>query len=187
MASSYLGLAEKASLTEMATTWDADNRLDRLLKTKGFDISEFQSIGITFGRPRKMEFGIYRLMKEIDRIHRGVYCKCVFSFGCCHRFPESLLSSESIMNYGFDQLNPWERWQMMVLYQDLFSSENFDPREMLAARRASGGQTVQDYVERMLDIRKYWNKYKAGLMFPDVRSYINWIASNVPTYYCICH
>ena len=187
MADSYLELAEKASLTEMATTWDIDNRLDGLFEAKGFDISEFQNVGITFGRPRKMELGIYRLMKEIDRIHRGVYCKCAFSFGCCHRFPESLLSMESVMNYGFDQLNPWERWQMMVLYRDLFSLENFDPREMLAARRASGGETLQTYIERMLDTGKYWNKYKAGLMFPDVRGQIDWTTSIVPTCYCICH
>ena len=187
MADSYLELAEKASLTEMATTWEVDNTLDRLFEAKGLAISEFQNAGITFGRPRKMEFGIYRLMKEIDRIHRGVYCKCAFSFGSCHRFPESLLSSESVVDYGFDQLNPWERWQMMVLYRDLFSSEKFDPREMLAARRGTGGETLQGYIERLLDTRKYWNKYKTGLMFPDVRGSIDWVTSIVPTCYCICH
>ena len=187
MADSYLELATKASLTEMATAFEVDDRLDGLFEAKGLDISEFQRVGITFGRPRKMEFGIYRLMKEIDRIHRGVYCKCAFSFGCCHRFPESLLSSESVVDYGFDQLNPWERWHMMVLYRDLFSLQNFDPREMLAARRATGSESLQDYIERMLDTRKYWNKYKAGLLFPDVRGHIDWIKSTVPTCYCICH
>ena len=99
MAEFYLKLVEKVSLTEMATTWEIDSRLDRLFEAKGLNNLDFENVGITFGRPRKIEFGIYQL---IDRVYRRVYCKCAFSFECSYRFPGSLLSWESIMNYGFD-------------------------------------------------------------------------------------
>ena len=61
---------------------------------------------------------------------------------------------------------------MMVLYQDLLISESFDLRKMLAARRVTSDENLQDYIERMLDTRKDWNKYKARVLFPDMRGYI---------------
>ena len=43
-----------------------------------------------------MEFGIYQLMKEIDRLHGGFYCKCAFLLGCCHRFPIGIMRVASV-------------------------------------------------------------------------------------------
>ena len=56
--------------------------------SKRKDFFGFPNVGITFGRLRKMEFGIHQF---IDRIHRGVCCKCALSFGCSSRFAGSLL------------------------------------------------------------------------------------------------
>ena len=103
---------------------------------KGIDKSEFEKADISFGRARNMEIGFYRLIREIDRVHHGTKCKCIYFYGCCHKFPELFLSIETVIEYGFDKLNPWEHRQMMVLYRDLFSLDSFDPREMLAARRS---------------------------------------------------
>ena len=189
MVSAYLELASKASFADIASCWEVENRLDGLLLAKGIDISEFEKAGISFGRPRKMEIGVYRLIREIHRVHHGVMCKCTRFYGCCRRFPESsFLSIETVIEYGFDTLNPWERWQMMVLYRDLFSLDNFDSREMPAARRSrQRGASLQDYIERMVDTRKYWNKYKAGGLFPDARGYLDWETSRIPLCYCFCH
>ena len=43
---------------------------------------------------------------------------------------------------------------MMILYRDLFMSDSFNPRKMLAARRATSGENLQNFIERMLDTRK---------------------------------
>ena len=188
MVSVYLELASKASFAEIASCWEVENRLDGLLLAKGIDISEFEKAGISFGRPGKMEIGVYRLIREIDRVHRGVMCNCTRFYGCCHRLPESFLSIETVIEYGFDKLNPWECQQMMVLYRDLFSLDNFDPREMPAARRSRlRGASLQYYINRMVDTRKYWNKYKAGGLFPDARGYLDWETSRILLCYWICH
>jgi hypothetical protein len=87
--------------------------------------------------------------------------------GCrCKRFPEPRLSIETVGDYGFDMLSPWERWQMIQLYAELFKTRGFDVREMLAARRNDDPVALQRYVERMVDVR---NKYKAGALFPDLK------------------
>lgn len=187
MADAYLELAQKASLEEIADAWGKEYLLNDFYRAKGIDIVDFERAGIRFGRPEKHELGVYRLMLEVDRLHRGSLCKCCHFFGCCHRFPESFLSHESVMDYGFDTLSPWERWQMMALWQEIFASKKFNTREMLAARRSGDGETFQRYIEGIVDTRKYWNKYKAGMLFPNVRGFIDWRTSIMPLCYCICH
>ena len=188
MAETYLELATKASFTEICTIWDANRRLDGLFEAKGINISMFTTAGIAFGRPTKMQLGPYQLMVEMNHVHRGTWCQCGgFRGRSCKMFPESRLSPESVWEYGFDKLSPWERWQMMVLWEDIFTSSNFDAREMLAARRSADGQALQKYVEKMVDTRKYWNKYKTGALFPDLRGRLNWETSVIPFCFCICH
>ena len=55
MADCYLELVEKASLTEMATTWKINSRLDGIFGAKAFDISEFQNVGKHFWKAKKDE------------------------------------------------------------------------------------------------------------------------------------
>ena len=188
MANAYIELAMKASFLEITNFWDTYSRLDGLFEAKGINILIFKTAGIFFGRPTKMELGVYQLMVEINHVHRGIWCQCAtFHERSCKRFPESRFSTESVVEYGFDQLSPWERWQMIVLWEDIFTSKNFDAREMLAARRSEDNGALQDYVERMVDTRRYWNKYKAGAMFPDLRGRLIWETSVIPFCFCICH
>jgi len=188
MADAYMDLAMKASFSEITDFWDTYARLDGLLEAKGIDIPVFKTAGISFGRPTKMELGVYQLMMEINHVHRGIWCRCAaFHERSCKRFPESRFSIESVVEYGFDKLSPWERWQMMVLWEDIFTLENFDAREMLAARRSEDNEALQRYVERMVDTRRYCNKYKTGALFPDLRGRLIWETSVIPFCFCICH
>jgi len=188
MAEAYKELARKASFSEILHFWDAHSRLDGLFEAKGINIVEFQTAGIFFGRPTKMELGVYQLMVEINHVHRGIWCRCaILHESSCKRFPESRFSTESVVEYGFDKLNLWERWQMMVLWEDVFTSKKFDAREMLAPRRNEDGWALQAYVERMVDTRRYYNKYKTGVLFPDLRGRLIWETSAIPFCFCICH
>lgn len=127
-------------------------------------------------------------MVEINHVHRGICCQCqTFHGRCCREFPESHFSVESVMEYGFEKLSPYERWQMMVLWEDVFTSKNFDPREMLDVRRDEDGMELQNYVERMVDTRRYYNKCKTGLLFPVLRGRLNWETSIMPSRFSICH
>lgn len=188
MAEAYIELAAKASLSEIINFWDTYNRLDGLFEAKGINITKFKATGISFGRPRKLELGVYRLMVEINHVHRGIWCRCgTFHERSCKRFPESRFSTESVVEYGFDKLNPWERWQMIVLWEDIITSKDFDAREMLAARRSEDNRALQNYVERLVETRRYHNKYKAGALFPDLRGRLIWETSVTPFCFCICH
>ena len=71
MADAYIELAGKASLLEIIDFWDTYGRLDRLFEAKGIHITIFKAAGISFGRPTKMELGVYQSMVEINHIHRG--------------------------------------------------------------------------------------------------------------------
>lgn len=188
MADAYFELTTKASFSEISNFWGTYSRLDGLFEAKGINITIFKTAGISFGRPTKMERGVYQLMVEINHVHRGIWCQYgTFHERSCKEFPESRFSPESVHEYGFDQLSPWERWQMTILWEDIFNSKNFDAREMLAARRSEDGQALQKYVERMVDTRRYWNKYKTGALFPDLRGRLIWKTSVMPFCFCICH
>ena len=188
MADAYIDLAMKASFSEIINFWDTYSRLEGLFEAKGIDITIFKTVGISFGRPTKMERGVYQLMVEINHVHRGIWCQCgTFHERSCKKFPESRFSTESVFEYGFDKLSPWERWQMIVLWEDIFTLKNFDAREMLAARRSKDNRALQNYVERMVDTRRYCNKYKTGALFPDLRGRLIWETSVVPFCFCICH
>ena len=76
---------------------------------------------------------------------------------------------------------------MIVSWEDIFTSEDFDAREMLAARRSEDHSALQNYVERLVDTRRYHNKYKAGALFPDLRGRLIWETSVIPSCFCICH
>lgn len=188
MAEAYAELAMKASFLEISDFWGTYGRLDGLFDAKGIDITSFRSAGIAFGRPTKMELGVYRLMMEINHVHRGTWCRCAtFHEKSCKKFPESRFSIESVAEYGFDQLSPWERWQMTNLWEEIFTSKDFDAREMLAARRSKDGSALQTYVEKMVDTRRYYHKYKTGALFPDLRGRLIWETSVIPLCFCICH
>ncbi len=188
MADAYMELAMKASFSEIVNFWDTYSRLDGLFEAKGINIATFKRAGISFGRPTKMERGVYQLMVEINHVHRGIWCRCgTFHERSCKSFPESRFSTESVVDYGFDKLSPWERWEMIVLWEDIFTSKNFDAREMLAARRSEDHRALQNYVERMVDTRRYCNKYKTGALFPDLRGRLIWETSIIPFCFCICH
>ena len=188
VAHAYIELAKRAALSEIARHWEVHSQLNDLFKRKNIDISDFERAGISFGRPNKDRLGVYRLMVEVKHFQRGVFCACARSYTpCCKRFPESWLSAESVVEYGFDKLNPWERWQMVLLYQELFKSTKFDAREMYAARRSPDHRALQKYIERMVDVRQYQNMYKAGALFPDLRGRLIWETSVTVLCYCICH
>ena len=186
MRTAYFELAASASLEEIAAFWKSQNQLDGLFNQKGIDIGDFKRGGIIFGRPESMDLGVYRLILEIDHVHRGTICACGHTFHPCHmKFPEPCLSLETVGDYGFNGLNQWEHWQMMLLYQELFNSPIFEAREMLAARRSADHEALTKYIEKMVDVSKYQNIYKAGTLFPQVRSRINWDKSQIPLCYCI--
>jgi hypothetical protein len=189
MAGAYFELAKCSSIAEIARFWEENGyNLDGIFFTKCIDISQFQKAGISFGRPSYADLGIYRLMVEVQHFQRGTFCACSVFNGCrCKRFPEPRLSIETVGDYGFDMLSPWERWQMIQLYAELFKTRGFDVREMLAARRNDDPVALQRYVERMVDVRKYQNKYKAGALFPDLRGKIIRETSVFPQCYCICY
>ena len=76
---------------------------------------------------------------------------------------------------------------MMLLYQELFDASTFDAREMLAARRSADYGAFQNYIEKMVDVKKYWNIYKADLLFPNLRGRLDRERSQIPLCYCISH
>ena len=165
MRSRYLLLALSATLEEIATFWNSQNRLDGLFSQKRILVTDFEREGIIFGRPTRMDLEDYRLMLEIDYIHRGSICAYGHTFKSSHQeFPESCLSVETVVDYGFDKLIPWERWHMMLLYEELFDAPTSDAREMLAARRSADDGAFQNCIEKMVDVKKYWNTYKADLL-----------------------
>ena len=187
MRDAYFELANFASLKEIAAFWKLENQLNGLFREHAIDLTDFEREGIVFGRPRKMDLGVYRLMLEIDHVHRGSICSYGRTFDSCHNdFPESCLSRETVEDYGFSGLNPWERWHMMLLYQELFDAPSFDAREMLSARRSVDDRALDDYIERIVDVKKYWNKYKtSNILFPKLRSRLNWDRTQIPLCYCV--
>lgn len=111
---------------------------------------------IVFGRPRKMDFGVYRLMLEIDHVHRGTICACERKYfqPMPQKGPKSCLRVETVGDYGFDGLNPWERWHFKLLYRELLDVPAFDAREMLVARRSAVQEALQNYIEKLVDVKK---------------------------------
>jgi hypothetical protein len=74
------------------------SRKESLFLAKGVDISQFLEAGISFGRPRYDDLGIYRLIVEVRHFCKGVWCACAWFNGCsCKRFPESRLSLETVI------------------------------------------------------------------------------------------
>lgn len=58
-------------------------------------------------RPSHDDLGIYRLMVEVQHFCRGIYYAYTYLDSCsCKRFPESCLSLEMAMDYGFYLLDP---------------------------------------------------------------------------------
>lgn len=74
---------------------------------------------------------------------------------------------------------------MMLLYQELFDSPSFDAREMLAARRDANPEALQKYIEKMVDVKKYWNNNKSDILILNVRGRLNWERSQIPFCHCI--
>ena len=120
MADAYIDSAMKASFSEIRNFWDIYSRLDGLFEARDINITMFNTVCVSFGRPTKMELGVYRLMVEINPVHRGIWCRCgTFHERSCKWFSESRFSTESVIEYAFDELSPWERWQMTVLWEDI--------------------------------------------------------------------
>ena len=134
-----------------------------------------------------MKLGVHGLMVEVDRTHRERLYHCSHSFSGFYPFPESFLSIETVFDYGFDKVNLWERWQLMLLYRDLFALQHFHAGEMLAARRSADRAALQRYFEGVVDTRMYWNKYKTSLLFLNLREGINWEATPLPLCCCFGH
>lgn len=113
-------------------------------------------------------------------------CSYGHTFDPCHKtFPESCLSVETVEDYGFNSLNPWERWQMMFLYQELFNALDFDAREILAARCSVDHEASDKYIEKMVDVKKYCNIYRPDIVFPKMRTCLDWDRSQIPLCYCV--
>jgi hypothetical protein len=108
MAHSYIELAHCASIAEIARFWEGSHyQLNDLFFVKGINISRFLGVGISFGQPRYDSLGTYRLMVEVQHFYLGIFCACAQFDSCrCKRFPESRLSVETVMDYGFDMLSP---------------------------------------------------------------------------------
>ena len=49
---------------------------------------------------------------------------------------------------------------MMLLCEELLNTPSFDALEMLAARRTTDPGALQKYIEKMVDVKKNWNKYR---------------------------
>jgi len=189
MSDKYLELALCTSLDEIVTCWEENYQLDGLFKTKEIDLSAFHQVEISFGRPKQMQMGVFQLMIEINHVHRGIFCQCAEERGCrCKTSSgfEPRFSPESVFDYGFDKLNPWERWQIMNLWRDVFASPKFDPRDLMQARRSTDDSTFRSYIDGLVDTSVYWNRYKAGMPFPNFYGRINWDGSSIPMCYCIC-
>ena len=65
MADKCIDLAGEASLLEVINFWDSYGLLDWLFKAKGIKITIFKVAGLSFGRLRKVELGVYQSMVEI--------------------------------------------------------------------------------------------------------------------------
>lgn len=76
MRSAYFEFGRCASLEEIATSWNSRGQLNGLFNQKRIEITDFECEDIVFGRPRKMDLGVYCLMLEIDHVHRGTICAC---------------------------------------------------------------------------------------------------------------
>ena len=180
----YFKSATSASLEEMAAFWKSQKQLNGLFKQKRTDITDFKRKSIVLGRPKKTDPRVYRLVLEIDHIHRGRICACEHTF---NPYPKSCLSFETIRDYGFDGSNSREWWQMVLLYQELFDAPKFDTHEVLVARRSADLKSLQKDIEKMVDVKKYWNIYKTDHLFPNLRSRLNWDRDQIPLCYCISH
>lgn len=187
MASAYLELIELSSHQEICEHWRRNGSLDGMFEAKKIDISGFKVQGISFGRPSRMGFGVYQLMVEIYHLHRGTWCTCSTRQNC-RNSPETRFSFESMADYGLLNLNPWERWSMINMWEEVFNQPAFDPRDMLAARRSADSGALQMYVGSLVDIKKYFNKYKTHVLFPNLWSHrIDWERSSIPSCFCISH
>ena len=76
---------------------------------------------------------------------------------------------------------------MVLLYQELFDAPKFDTHEVLVARRSADLKTLQKDIEKMVDVKKYWNIYKTDLLFPKLRSRLKWGRDHISLCYCISH
>jgi hypothetical protein len=73
------------------------------------------------------------------------------------------------------------------MYSEIVVAKGFGVRKMIAARRSEDELALQEYMERMVDVRKYQDKYKTWALFPDLKGKINRATSLLPRCYCICH
>ena len=166
MRTAYFELTTSASSEEIATFRNSQTQLDGLFNQKRIDVGDFERESIVVGRPQQMDLGVYRFILEINHVHKGMICARGNTCHPCHKkYPEPSSRLKTAGGYGFHGLNPWERWQMMLLYQKLFDPPKFQTHEMLAARRSADHEALTKYVEKMVNVKKYKNRYKTDILF----------------------
>ena len=92
---------------DIAASQAKRGQLEGLLLSKNASKVALQEVGITFGRPQKMQLGSYQLTTEISHIHRKSNRRCAYEGPKTHHPPlELYFNRASYLEYGFHKLNP---------------------------------------------------------------------------------
>jgi hypothetical protein len=156
------------------------------MQSKGIDITPF---GASLKKPSVDEFGIYRLMAEVKHALSGHYCRCFIRACQHHSKHETHLSKESEGDYGFHGVNPWERWQLLNFYSDIFAHPNFDAQKMQDARRNDDAEALERYLDTLVPNcrNKIRNVYLADGLFPKFRAKLIFRDGLRPPCLCVVH
>ncbi|MCJ1389104.1 hypothetical protein MMC18_001958 [Xylographa bjoerkii] len=149
----YTNLATVFSLKEIAEEWEAKNHLNDLVNKLGQGDKSLIGTGIRFGRPPHAKLRVYRLIIEVQRLVSGI--PSGRKHKSCLTDNEPWFSVETTLDYGYHALVPWERWQLTLLYQELFATPGFNIQDMHAAciKRSVDKDALQHYVEALIDTR----------------------------------
>ncbi|KAF2141558.1 uncharacterized protein K452DRAFT_308660 [Aplosporella prunicola CBS 121167] len=155
MAEKYVQLADKAYLTDVATAWE-NHSLEKLFQDKGIEVTDFTANDIHFGRSPLDRLEVYRLMMEIHHLHSGLFYKCagVHIHGDFERAMKNRFHVEAD-NFCFYKTNSWEKWQLSLLFKELFERKDFDPREMQAVSRSDSGEGFHKWMEDKIYTRRF--------------------------------
>jgi hypothetical protein len=143
----YIQLAERASLSQIARAWKADD-LHELMASEEIDTSSLTSHGIYPRQPSPETIGIYRLMSEVSHTLSGCAVCQARNLSCqFHSKENPSLCSESEIDYGFHATSTWERYQLLNFYSQLFEHPKFSPHKMQEARRDPDTKAFEKYIE----------------------------------------
>lgn len=168
LAMAYLDLLQcDLSLDQIATAWE-NNLLLSLMEKHKIDVPMAESNALSIQQPSTEDFGIYRLMVEVNHALSGSFCNCFRAACHNHSKHETLLSKESEVDYGFHGTNAWERWQLLNFYSHVFANPHFNAKEMQKARRDPNSGALELYLESLIpNLRQKLNNHNhTDAMFP---------------------